>query len=285
MNCTKLLSIITINYNNLSGLRRTVESVVDQTWQAFEYIIIDGGSTDGSAAYIESQKEHFDYWVSEPDTGIYNAMNKGIAKASGEYLLFLNSGDWLCSEKVIDSVFSELTCFDVYYGNLIKVYPNNETIIDKGLAGKPISLNTFVKGTLNHGSSFIKKELFSLYGLYDETLAIVSDWKFFLIALGLNNSIVGYLDIEISFFDMTGISNRHLKLQNEERKIVLHAIVPTPIQRDSIVLNQYEKLMSEEQFLLLSVLNSSSKLIKINNLWLKTLFFFMTVVNKFFKKV
>jgi glycosyltransferase involved in cell wall biosynthesis len=89
------LSIITINYNNLEGLQRTVESVVNQTWQEFEYIVIDGGSTDGSADFIESQSETIDYWVSEPDKGIYNAMNKGIAKASGEYLLFLNSGDHL----------------------------------------------------------------------------------------------------------------------------------------------------------------------------------------------
>ena len=90
MNNTRV-SIITINYNNLEGLKRTVESVVNQIWQEFEYIIIDGGSTDGSAEYIENQKENFDYWVSEKDAGIYNAMNKGIKVATGEYLLFLNT--------------------------------------------------------------------------------------------------------------------------------------------------------------------------------------------------
>jgi glycosyltransferase involved in cell wall biosynthesis len=74
------LSIITINYNNLDGLKRTFESVVNQTWQEFEYIIIDGGSTDGSAEFIESQAGNIDYWVSEPDRGIYNAMNKRILK-------------------------------------------------------------------------------------------------------------------------------------------------------------------------------------------------------------
>ena len=93
------LSIITINYNNLEGLKRTVESVINQTSKEFEYIVIDGGSNDGSGAYIESKSEHIDYWVSEPDKGIYNAMNKGIAKASGEYLLFLNSGDHLFSNR------------------------------------------------------------------------------------------------------------------------------------------------------------------------------------------
>ena len=76
------LTIITINFNNLEGLKRTIESVVNQTWQEFEYIVIDGGSTDESAQYIEIQSANIDYWVSEPDAGIYNAMNKGIAKAS-----------------------------------------------------------------------------------------------------------------------------------------------------------------------------------------------------------
>src|SRR5690606_20733259 len=90
-----LLTIITINLNNLEGLKTTIESVLSQTWQEFEYIVIDGGSTDGGKEYIESQKTHLNYWVSEPDKGIYNAMNKGILKSSGKYLLFLNSGDHL----------------------------------------------------------------------------------------------------------------------------------------------------------------------------------------------
>src|SRR5688572_27521016 len=96
------ISIITINYNNLDGLKRTVDSVVNQTWQEFEYIVIDGGSTDGSGAYIESKSKHFHYWVSEPDKGIYNAMNKGIVKATGEYLLFLNSGDHFFNDTVLE---------------------------------------------------------------------------------------------------------------------------------------------------------------------------------------
>ena len=114
------LTIITINYNNLEGLKRTVESVLNQTWQEFEYIVIDGGSNDGSAEYIESQSEHIDYWVSEPDKGIYNAMNKGIAKARGEYLLFLNSGDHLYSAKVLEENYGKIADFDLIYFNLRK---------------------------------------------------------------------------------------------------------------------------------------------------------------------
>ena len=85
------LSIITINYNNCDGLRKTIESVIAQTTRDFEYIVIDGGSTDGSVDVIKEYADYIDYWVSEPDKGIYNAMNKGTRAAHGDFLLFLNS--------------------------------------------------------------------------------------------------------------------------------------------------------------------------------------------------
>ena len=88
----QLLSIITINYNDFSGLKKTVESVIKQTYSNFEYVVIDGGSTDESYKYLQEKKDSFSHLVSEKDAGIYNAMNKGIRAAKGEYLLFLNSG-------------------------------------------------------------------------------------------------------------------------------------------------------------------------------------------------
>lgn len=94
------LSIITINYNNREGLRKTIESVVAQTTREFEYIVIDGGSTDGSVDVIKEFSDYIDYWVSEPDKGIYNAMNKGVKVAHGDYCQFLNSGDWLYDSNV-----------------------------------------------------------------------------------------------------------------------------------------------------------------------------------------
>ena len=97
------LSIITVNLNNREGLRKTAESVVSQTYKDYEWIVIDGGSTDGSKELIEQYAEHISYWVSEPDKGIYNAMNKGIRQAHGEYFLFLNSGDSLCDDDIVES--------------------------------------------------------------------------------------------------------------------------------------------------------------------------------------
>ena len=91
---SRKLSIITVNYNNLQGLQKTISSVLNQTWKEFEYIVIDGASTDGSVDFLENQGKYLDYWVSEPDKGVYQAMNKGIKKAKGEYLLFLKT-KWL----------------------------------------------------------------------------------------------------------------------------------------------------------------------------------------------
>ena len=114
------ISIISINYNNKEGLRKTVESVVNQTYKNFEYIVIDGGSTDDSTDILDEYHEKINYIVSEPDSGIYNAMNKGIKVAKGDYLLFLNSGDCLIDQFVIQKVITELNDkISIYYGNLI----------------------------------------------------------------------------------------------------------------------------------------------------------------------
>ena len=125
----KKLSIITINYNNKSGLEQTIKSVVNQNAEKHtEHIIIDGGSNDGSLDVIDENKEHFSYWCSEKDNGIYHAMNKGIAHATGEYLLFLNSGDFLEPE-VIATVLNELTGTDIIYGDIIFQTLNSATLL------------------------------------------------------------------------------------------------------------------------------------------------------------
>ncbi|WMI68457.1 glycosyltransferase family 2 protein [Mangrovimonas sp. YM274] len=121
------VSIITINYNNVLELKNTFESVFSQNYQDFEYIVIDGGSTDGSKALIEQYSDQIDYWVSEPDMGIYDAMNKGIAKGSGDYLYFLNSGDTFYNAEVLDHITKLLDSkkTDIIYGNVNDV--NEET--------------------------------------------------------------------------------------------------------------------------------------------------------------
>lgn len=201
-----LLSIITINFNNLEGLKKTMASVLGQTWKNFEYIVIDGGSTDGSAKYIESQKDKIDYWVSEPDSGIYNAMNKGVKVAKGEYLLFLNSGDALFNNEVLNQNHQFLSLYDIIYFNL-NVIGEKETFIKK--YPDQLFFSYFVNDTLPHPATFIRKEVFNKIGLYDESLKIVSDWKFFIQSICKFNYSYKRIDETLSTFYLDGLSSDH----------------------------------------------------------------------------
>ena len=216
------LSIITINYNNLEGIKRTVESVVNQTWQEFEYIIIDGGSTDGSKEYIESVSDNFDYWVSEKDSGIYNAMNKGIKVATGEYLLFLNSGDHLYDNNVLEKNQQFLIEKDLVYFNL-----NISDVVLSYIRKYPSKLlfSYLMYDTLPHPATFIKSTLFDKVGNYDENYKIVSDWKFFIIGICKNNATYIRIDNVISTFYLDGFSsnNNNQNLIAKEKKEVLES--------------------------------------------------------------
>lgn len=233
------LSIITINLNNANGLEKTIESVIFQTSNDFEYIIIDGGSTDGSIEILKKYEEHITFWISEPDTGIYHAMNKGIKQAKGEYCQFLNSGDYLANKDVTGKMLKDMPKCSILYGNMIKLLANGKKYIDKNAAGKPLTFLNFYKGTLNHSCSYIKRELFEKYGLYDENLKIVSDWKFYLQTIVKGNEPVLYKNIDVSIFDMQGISNTSANIEKEERNKVLCELIPTAIIKD------YEKYWFE----------------------------------------
>ncbi|MEG1573526.1 MAG: glycosyltransferase family 2 protein, partial [Bacteroidales bacterium] len=115
------LSIITINLNDAAGIEKTLKSIWEkQSFRDFEHIVIDGGSKDGSVEVIKKYEKNLAYWISEPDKGIYNAMNKGIAKATGEYLLFINGGDWLADD-VLAEVFAIPFEEDIVYGDFTYV--------------------------------------------------------------------------------------------------------------------------------------------------------------------
>ena len=215
------LSIITVNRNNVDGLRKTIESVVSQTFTDFEYIIIDGASTDGSVDVIKEYAHKIDFWVSEPDTGIYNAMNKGILKAKGEYLLFLNSGDKLSKSESITYFDDYLNNgYDIIYGD-IKVGSSK----DEFLKTYPDELNFryFLYDTLPHPASLIKTKSLMKLGNYDENLKICADWKFFIESICLHNYSYKHINNEISTFYLDGISseNKSLELIEIEKLSVL----------------------------------------------------------------
>lgn len=216
------LSIITINYNNLEGLKKTVESVVNQTWQEFEYIVIDGGSTDGSAGYLESQRVKIDYWISEPDTGIYNAMNKGIAKATGDYLLFLNSGDHLFSLTVLQENHAQIADHDLIYFNIQNIGAHSSKIISYPAI---LRFSDLFFDILSHQATFFRKDLFDRVGLYDENLRIVSDWKFMIVALFKHHCSYLKVDETLSTFYLDGISSviENREMVYKERDLVLNS--------------------------------------------------------------
>lgn len=214
------LSIITINYNNREGLKRTVESVINQKWQDFQYIIIDGGSTDGSAEYIQNHSDKIDYWISEPDKGIYNAMNKGISKAEGEYLLFLNSGDHLYNNITLYENYQQLENFDLIYFDIL--YVNKKKSENVSYPDK-LDFSFFYKGTLCHQSTMIRKKLFDVVGLYDEDLKIVADWKFFILALFKFNCTYIKVNKTLATYYLDGFSSdsNNAVLIYKERQLVL----------------------------------------------------------------
>jgi len=212
------LSIITVNLNNAEGLQETIESVVSQTFTDFEYIVIDGGSTDGSVEIIKQYTDKITYWVSELDKGIYNAMNKGILQAKGKYCLFLNSGDWLTDENVISDFILSDFAEDFIVGNVFLVDEKNISTLLKSEDTNDLTFDLFYRNTLPHQAAFIKRDLFSKIGLYDEMYRIVSDWEFFIKAFVFFNCTYRHFDRIITNFDITGISyskENDLKVKSE----------------------------------------------------------------------
>lgn len=224
------LSIVTINYNNKEGLRKTIESVAGQTYRYIEYIVIDGGSDDGSTDVIRQHEDVISYWVSEPDKGIYNAMNKGVAKTTGDYVLFLNSGDYLASPTIIDEIRNELfSNEDVIFG-LLKTYPSNR--IGYTDVHLPLTmLDFFERSPIPHPASFIKRDLFQEMK-YDETLKIVSDWKFFLQAIVFKGCSCKKIEKVITIFEDEGLSSSNIECCNDERTTVLKKLLPMAIFAD-----------------------------------------------------
>jgi len=204
------LSIITINKNNAAGLEKTIQSVVCQTYSDFEYIVIDGASVDGSLEIIKKYADKINYWVSETDTGIYNAMNKGIRQAIGEYCLFLNSGDYLIENNSLKYIFSIITGdADIYYCDCLYA-----------MIPKTLNVNKLIQSPISHQNSIIKRHLFIEHGYYNEEFIISSDYEFFLKEIWKFKTNFRHIPMTLSFYEGHGISATNISLREKERKLV-----------------------------------------------------------------
>lgn len=229
------LSIITINYNNLSGLQKTIDSILSQSFKDYEWIVIDGGSTDGSKELLGKNQRHFAFWCSEPDKGIYNAINKGIEHASGDYIQFINSGDWLYDNTTIEKVLTQINSkYDIYYGNMVQVNADDKqnpiTYPDE------LGFLFFPYNNICHQATFYRRSLFE-NNPYDESFSIVSDWAMNLKLL-FEDHTFKHIDQFIVYYDNKGKSSAADSKHHLERTAAFEKYVPQQIKID---LAKYEK--------------------------------------------
>lgn len=209
-----MITIITINYNNVLGLKKTLQSVKEQSLQNYEYIVIDGNSTDGSQNIMKQYASIITTAISESDTGVFNAMNKGIALATGKYCLFLNSGDYLSDKYVLEKAIKYLDGTDFISGNTI--CENNKGKRTFWPAPKFLSCYVIIRYALSHQSTFIKTDLLKKRP-YREDLKIASDWEQELYELVFHDATYKYLPLTVSIFNDEGMSRTSLKKVKEER--------------------------------------------------------------------
>lgn len=226
------LSIITVNLNNKNGLQKTIESVLVQTATFFEFIIIDGCSSDGSVDLILEYRDKTSYWISEHDNGIYQAMNKGIKAANGDYLLFLNSGDFLVDKNILEEVFKADPVEDLIYGR------SNLSRDGRVLYTSPhpdkLTLKFFYNQTISHQAAFIRKSLFEKYGYYREDYRIYSDLDFWIRTVILHNCSIKKINLSISDYNLDGISGKpeNALLATTEISNILAENIPAAILED-----------------------------------------------------
>ena len=217
----KKVTVITVNLNNLEGLKRTAESVIAQTSRDFEYIVIDGGSTDGSREYI-AQLPRVDYWVSEPDKGIYNAMNKGIRMAQGEYCIFMNSGDAFFAPDVLDQVIPRLNGGDFYVGQPMLMRDDQ---MERGHMPDTMTLEFLLEDSINHQCTFTRTAILK-ESPYNENRRIVADWERFFKEWLFRGRSYHPLDITVAYSFLDGISSTNLETSRKEKAGVIASLVP-----------------------------------------------------------
>lgn len=264
-----MISVITICYNDLVGLKKTLASVQMQSCKEIEHLIIDGGSTDGSAQFIEENKQLFNFGISEADNGVYHAMNKGIKVANGAYVFFLNSGDEFRATNVLE-VFLEKTKTnkDIYYGDIQLV--DGEGKDQLLTTPESLTFEFFFRRTIPHQAALIKRSLFETIFYYNESLRIVSDWEFFAVAICKENCSYEHVGLTVSNYDTNGMSSvqQNKKLFREEKELCLQRHFPRFV-KDYEELRANRSVLHKTNYRILTALGTSGVWIGLTNIWLR----------------
>lgn len=217
-----VVSVITVVYNGVNTLERTIKSILCQTYPFVEFIIVDGASNDGTLGLIENYASGISKWISEPDSGLYDAMNKGLAMASGDFVWFINSGDEIANPNVLESIFSGYAGADIFYGETIVVDNEGKVLGDRRL--KPpanLTWEHFKKGMLvSHQSVIIRK---SICDSYDTRYRFSADYKWVLSALMKSSENIN-TQLVLSRFLEGGLTKKNIVPGLKERfKIMTEA--------------------------------------------------------------
>ena len=260
-------SIITINYNNREGLRKTIESVVNQSCKDYEYIIIDGGSTDGSREVIDEYADQIDYWISEPDNGIYNAMNKGIQLVNGDYVVFMNAGDEFANKDVLSLVNGydgDIILGGDLYGGKVRMLKETMTLYDLLSIG------------ICHQSVYYRREVIQKYG-FDESYKLIADLKSVIEPLVKDHVRISVVMEVLAKCESGGLSKQRWRETLTENRRMIDELVD-PFYKDDYL--RFARINNGllHDFTILSYFQSIFPLIK----WLSKL---MLLLNSKFKHI
>ena len=237
-------SIITITYNNLAGLRKTAEFVAAQTYRDMEWVVVDGASTDGTREWLDNAQCTMRNLqiLSEPDKGVYDAQNKGIGLAKGDFCFFLNAGDAFCGADVVARMMADSEGADIVYGNELVVDAGGRVVEHCKGVDDPGFVDLY-NSCMKHQATFIRRCLFDKYGKYDSTMRICADFDWFFRVIAFHDEVrLLYKDVDVAYFENTGLSYHNPALCARERKQILDRLMPARLQRDYETIARYPRL-------------------------------------------
>lgn len=243
---TPLFSIITVSYNALESIEQTILSVINQNFDDYEYIIIDGGSTDGTVDIIKKYQSKISLWISEPDNGIYDAMNKAIKLSKGEWLIFMNSGDLFYNNLILNKIFFDslkLNNYDIIYGNTLT--KNEKRNINIPIS--KINYSFFLYNTLCHQSVFFNKSVFFKNGYYNLEYKIISD-RDLLFKVFRSKGNFFHFDNIISVWDEEGFTKDNFKLLKKEEKVFIN-------RNYNYLFKSYILIKFQVKYIILTIIN------------------------------